>query len=145
MAAQSDITNMALFCDFENIALGVRDAKYAKFDIDKVLERLFRAGVKPVVEKRAKGPQTLAGETIVFTGTLESMSRPEAQRKAEARGARGVEAVPVIAARLEPGEIGVHRVRKRGFGPGVAARRDHCRAGREIAGPPWRHGACRRR
>ncbi|HSG63556.1 MAG TPA: NYN domain-containing protein, partial [Gammaproteobacteria bacterium] len=29
------ITNMAVFCDFENIALGVRDAKFAKFDIDK--------------------------------------------------------------------------------------------------------------
>jgi hypothetical protein len=24
---------MALFCDFENVALGVRDAKYAQFDI----------------------------------------------------------------------------------------------------------------
>ncbi len=38
------ITNMALFCDFENIALGVRDAKYAKFDIDRVLERLLLKG-----------------------------------------------------------------------------------------------------
>jgi DNA ligase (NAD+) len=54
----------------------------------KVLERLFKAGVKPVAEKKAKGPQTLAGETIVFTGTLEAMSRPEAGRKAEAHGAR---------------------------------------------------------
>ena len=35
------ITSMALFCDFENIALDVRDAKYAKFDIDRVLERLL--------------------------------------------------------------------------------------------------------
>ncbi|HVK93961.1 MAG TPA: NYN domain-containing protein, partial [Noviherbaspirillum sp.] len=33
MAEQFEITNMALFCDFENIALGVRDAKYAHFDI----------------------------------------------------------------------------------------------------------------
>ena len=39
MAARSEITNMALFCDFENVALGVSDAKYSKFDIDKVLER----------------------------------------------------------------------------------------------------------
>ena len=36
--------NMALFCDFENIALGVRDAKYAQFDINKVLERLLLKG-----------------------------------------------------------------------------------------------------
>src|SRR4026209_168337 len=38
------ITSMALFCDFENIALGVRDAKFAKFDIDRVLERLLLKG-----------------------------------------------------------------------------------------------------
>ena len=39
MAGPPEITNMALFCDFENIALGVRDAKYAQFDMQKVLER----------------------------------------------------------------------------------------------------------
>jgi uncharacterized LabA/DUF88 family protein len=35
------ITSMALFCDFENIALGVRDAKYAKFDIDRVVKKAY--------------------------------------------------------------------------------------------------------
>jgi len=45
------ITNMAVFCDFENIALGVRDAKFAKFDIDKVLERLLLKG--SIVVKKA--------------------------------------------------------------------------------------------
>jgi len=44
MSASSDTANMALFCDFENVALGVRDAKYAKFDINKVLERLLLKG-----------------------------------------------------------------------------------------------------
>lgn len=43
--------NMALFCDFENIALGVRDAKYAAFDIQKVLERLLLKG--SIVVKKA--------------------------------------------------------------------------------------------
>ena len=42
---------MALFCDFENVALGVRDAKYAKFDINKVLERLLLKG--SIVVKKA--------------------------------------------------------------------------------------------
>ena len=42
---------MALFCDFENVALGVADAKYAKFDIDKVLERLLLKG--SIVVKKA--------------------------------------------------------------------------------------------
>ena len=51
MAAQPEITNMALFCDFENIALGVRDAKYAQFDIKKVLERLLLKG--SIVVKKA--------------------------------------------------------------------------------------------
>jgi uncharacterized protein (TIGR00288 family) len=43
--------NMALFCDFENVALGVRDAKYAAFDIQKVLERLLLKG--SIVVKKA--------------------------------------------------------------------------------------------
>ena len=47
----SEIQNMALFCDFENVALGVRDAKYAEFDIRKVLERLLVKG--DIVVKKA--------------------------------------------------------------------------------------------
>ncbi len=43
--------NLALFCDFENIALGVRDAQYAKFDIHKVVERLLVKG--SIVVKKA--------------------------------------------------------------------------------------------
>jgi uncharacterized protein (TIGR00288 family) len=44
MADLSEIKNMALFCDFENIALGVREAKYPQFDIRRVLERLLVKG-----------------------------------------------------------------------------------------------------
>jgi uncharacterized protein (TIGR00288 family) len=51
MAGQPEITNMALFCDFENIALGVRDAKFAQFDIKRVLERLLVKG--SIVVKKA--------------------------------------------------------------------------------------------
>jgi uncharacterized protein (TIGR00288 family) len=43
--------NMAVFCDFENVALGVRDAKYARFDMKKVLERLLLKG--NIVVKKA--------------------------------------------------------------------------------------------
>jgi uncharacterized protein (TIGR00288 family) len=42
---------MAVFCDFENVALGVRDARYDEFDIDLVLERILDKG--KVVVKRA--------------------------------------------------------------------------------------------
>jgi len=43
--------NMAVFCDFENVALGVKDAKYAAFDIARVLERLLLKG--DIVVKKA--------------------------------------------------------------------------------------------
>ena len=43
--------NLALFCDFENIALGVRDANYARFEIGEVLERLLVKG--NIVVKKA--------------------------------------------------------------------------------------------
>ena len=48
--AQDNIS-MALFCDFENVALGVRDANYDKFDIKRVLERLLLKG--SIVVKKA--------------------------------------------------------------------------------------------
>jgi DNA ligase (NAD+) len=59
----------------------------------KVLERLGASGVRPTHEAKARGPQPLAGETVVFTGGLETMTRPEAARKAEAAGARVVSGI----------------------------------------------------
>jgi uncharacterized protein (TIGR00288 family) len=51
MANPTDDLNLALFCDFENVALGVRDAKYDRFDISRVLERLLLKG--SIVVKKA--------------------------------------------------------------------------------------------
>jgi len=51
MASKPENTSMAVFCDFENVALGVRDAKYDKFDIKPVLERLLLKG--SIVVKKA--------------------------------------------------------------------------------------------
>ncbi|OIP07680.1 MAG: NYN domain-containing protein [Rhodocyclales bacterium CG17_big_fil_post_rev_8_21_14_2_50_68_7] len=51
MPGKTEIQNMALFCDFENVALGVREAKYPKFDIARVLERLLLKG--SIVVKKA--------------------------------------------------------------------------------------------
>jgi len=51
MTGKLKTQNMALFCDFENIALGARDAKYAAFDMQKVLERLLLKG--NIVVKKA--------------------------------------------------------------------------------------------
>ena len=47
----NDTKSMAVFCDFENVALGVREAKYDRFDIGKVLERLLLKG--SIVVKKA--------------------------------------------------------------------------------------------
>jgi len=51
MTNRAETKNMAVFCDFENIALGVRDANYAQFDIAKVIERLLLKG--NIVVKKA--------------------------------------------------------------------------------------------
>ena len=51
MASPPDNLSMAVFCDFENVALGVRDANYDKFDIKLVLERLLLKG--SIVVKKA--------------------------------------------------------------------------------------------
>ncbi len=51
MTLHAETRNMAMFCDFENIALGVEEAHYAQFDIGKVLERLLLKG--NIVVKKA--------------------------------------------------------------------------------------------
>ena len=51
MTTSNDTKSMAVFCDFENVALGVREAKYDRFDIGKVLERLLLKG--SIVVKKA--------------------------------------------------------------------------------------------
>ena len=51
MTGKPKTQNMAVFCDFENVALGVQEARYAAFDIQKVLERLLLKG--NIVVKKA--------------------------------------------------------------------------------------------
>jgi uncharacterized protein (TIGR00288 family) len=47
----ADARSLAVFCDFENIALGVREARYSQFDMGRVLERLLAKG--SIVVKKA--------------------------------------------------------------------------------------------
>lgn len=51
MSTLSTHATMAVFLDLENIALGVRDARYPNFDIEKVIERLLLKG--HIVVKKA--------------------------------------------------------------------------------------------
>lgn len=47
---RDDTRNIAIFCDYENVAIGVREADYDSFEMSKVLERLLDKG-KVVVKK----------------------------------------------------------------------------------------------
>ena len=51
MPSDTDTKIMAVFCDFENIALGAQQASYSRFEVDKVLERLLLKG--NIVVKKA--------------------------------------------------------------------------------------------
>jgi uncharacterized protein (TIGR00288 family) len=73
MNSTAETQSMAVFCDYENVALGVRDAKYEKFDIKKVLERLLLKGSIIVKKaycdwgryKDAKGPMHEAAFELI--------------------------------------------------------------------------------
>lgn len=44
MATEQRDSSMAIFADFENVAIGAEQAKYDKFDIGKVIERVLVKG-----------------------------------------------------------------------------------------------------
>lgn len=51
MTSINETVNIALYCDFENIVLGVKNTKYPNFDIQSILERLLLKG--SIVVKKA--------------------------------------------------------------------------------------------
>ena len=51
MTERTGTANLAVFCDFENIAIGARKSRLETFDINKVIERLLLKG--SIVVKKA--------------------------------------------------------------------------------------------
>ena len=53
----------------------------------KIIERLITSGVNPIIRQHISEKKELAGLAIVITGKLDSMTRSEAEQKAQALGA----------------------------------------------------------
>ncbi len=80
MAAQPEIKNMALFCDFENVALGVREAKYPQFDISRVLERLLLKGSIVVRKAYCDWERYKEFKTIMHEAAFELIEIPHVRQ-----------------------------------------------------------------
>jgi len=63
-------------------------AWFASSEGDELLSRLFSGGVELVYPAPSEGGGALDGKTLVFTGTMEEMTRAEAKQQAEAAGGR---------------------------------------------------------
>ena len=81
MTSQVEIKNMALFCDFENIALGVKDAKYARFDIQKVLERLLLKGSIAVKKAYCDWERYKEFKGVIENAVADRISQEEIDRQ----------------------------------------------------------------
>ena len=83
----------AELCNINTIGMAVADELAGFFDADnaenrKVLDDLAAELNIEDVQAPASADTPVAGKTVVFTGTLESMTRGEAKAKAEALGAK---------------------------------------------------------
>jgi DNA ligase (NAD+) len=83
----------------------------------RMLEEMERLGVNLTqteddLPKAVSGDAPLIGKTILFTGTLQTMSRKEAQQKAEAAGAKNISAVSANLNILVVGEKAGSKLKK---------------------------------
>ncbi len=92
--AASDVEQLTKVSDIGPV-IAASIHQFFNSDVGKsVIERLKAVGVKMSAEpKPAAGDQTLAGKTVVVTGTLSGFSRKEAQDAIKAAGGRAVASV----------------------------------------------------
>jgi DNA ligase (NAD+) len=110
------------------VAASVREFFSVASNLD-LIERLRRAGVRMQSQSAAAeaATQTLAGKTLVLTGTLSSMTREEAEAAISARGGRVVTSVSkktsYVVVGADPGskldkarELGIETLNEQAFG-----------------------------
>ncbi|MCX7898328.1 MAG: NYN domain-containing protein [Rhodocyclaceae bacterium] len=78
--AHNDDLSMAVFCDFENIALGVRDAQYDRFEIKPVLERLLLKGSIVVKKAYCDWERYKSYKTALHEANFELIEIPHARQ-----------------------------------------------------------------
>jgi DNA ligase (NAD+) len=84
-------------CEIKDIGPEVADSLYEYFsdhETEQLLVRFRKAGIVlciPDLQTKSNGP--LTGKKVVFTGTLQSITREEAKKKLAAAGGRAVSAV----------------------------------------------------
>jgi uncharacterized protein (TIGR00288 family) len=80
MSNTTETENMAVFCDFENVALGVRDARYDDFDIGKVLERLLLKGSIVVKKAYCDWDRYKGYKTVMHEASFELIEIPHVRQ-----------------------------------------------------------------
>ena len=73
----NDELKIAVFCDFENIALGVRDSDIKKFDINIVLERLLEKGKIIVKKAYADWERYASDKKAIHEAAMELIDIPQ--------------------------------------------------------------------
>lgn len=108
------------FVSIKDVGPTVAENVTAFFQDEKniaVLEKMEALGVnlkrtEEDIPKAASGEGPLAGKTILFTGTLQTMGRKEAQEKAEAAGAKNISGVSSKLNILVAGEKAGSKLKK---------------------------------
>src|SRR5690606_36186724 len=75
-----DTRSLAVFCDFENVALGVRKSRYAQFDMNKVLERLLAKGSIVVKTAYCDWERYKEFKTVMHSAAFELIEIPHVRQ-----------------------------------------------------------------
>jgi DNA ligase (NAD+) len=87
-------------------------AFFSQNSVKKLLDKFAALGVVPQRPVRKQGPQPLAGQTVVFTGGLKSMSRPEAEQRVRELGGRAASSVSKNTSFVVAGEAAGSKLQK---------------------------------